>query len=54
MDGALRVDDHLDLLHGDSEEVTAFDDLKALVHHRGGIHRDLGSHRPRRMAQSLT
>ena len=53
MDDGLRVHEHVDHFCGHVEEVMRLDDLEALVHQRGGIDRDLRTHRPVGMAQGL-
>ncbi len=50
---ALSVDDDLDLLGGEAEEQTGFDQLEPLVHESGRIHRDLAAHHPVRMRTGL-
>ena len=47
----LWVNDDLDLLRRNIEKPPCFDNLQSLVHHRGRIHRDLGSHIPVGMIQ---
>ena len=53
MNHALRMDDHLDPLRRRVEQQTGFDQFQTLVHHRGGIHRNLASHDPVRMGHGL-
>ena len=40
----LRVDQDLDPIGGRGEQIGGLDHLQALVHHRGGIDRNLGAH----------
>ena len=49
----LRVDEHLNLLSLNAEEPLRLDNLEALVHHRRRVYRNLRSHLPCRMAQSV-
>ena len=53
VDDALRVDDHLDRVVVDIVQPVRLDDLQALVGERGGVDRDLGAHRPGRVAERL-
>ena len=48
---ALRMDDDVDRVVVDIVQPVCLDDLQALVRERGRVDRDLGPHRPRRMAQ---
>ena len=45
--------DDLDLVRCHPEQPFRLDHLEALIHHRSGIDRDLGTHRPVRMLQRL-
>ena len=49
VDDALRVDHDLHPVRRRIEEPARLDDLERLVHHRGRVHRDLGTHFPDRM-----
>ena len=49
----LAVDDDPHVFVGYSEEVVHLYDLEALVHHRGGVYCDLGSHLPRRVLECI-
>ena len=49
----LRLHDHLDLVDRYVEEPARLEDLEALVDHRGGVDRDLPSHRPVRVLQRI-
>ena len=51
MDDRLRMDDDIDPLVRHPVEPVGLDDLQSLVGERRGIDRDLGAHRPGRMAQ---
>ena len=51
VDHALAVDDDLHLVGRHTEEMHRLDDLEALVHEGGGIHRDLGAHLPGGVSQ---
>ena len=53
VDHGLRVHDDLDVVVVDPEQLVGLDDLEPLVHQRAGVDRDLRTHRPRRMGQSL-
>ena len=53
VDDALGVDDHLDRVVADIVQPVCLDDLQALVGERRGVDRDLGAHRPGRVAQGL-
>jgi hypothetical protein len=53
VDDALRVDDHLDRVVVDIVQPVGLDDLQALVGERCGVDRDLGAHRPGRVAERL-
>lgn len=54
MDDALRVHDNIDIIVVSAEKVVSFDDLQALVHHRGAVHRDFCTHIPVRMLQRIS
>ena len=47
------VDDDFDLRGRQAEQQAGLDELEALVHERGGIHRDLAAHDPVRMRAGL-
>ena len=47
------MDDDIDLIGADAEEPAGFDDLKALVDHRGGVDGDAVAHAPVGMSESL-
>ena len=53
VDDALRVDDHLDRVVVDIVQPVGLDDLQALVGERRRVDRDLGAHRPGRVAERL-
>ncbi len=53
MDDALRVDHHLDGVVVDIVQPVRLDHLQALVRERRRVDRDLGSHRPGRVAEGL-
>ena len=53
VDDALRVDDHLDRVVADIVQPVRLDDLQALVGERRRVDRDLGAHRPGRVAERL-
>jgi len=53
MDDRLGVDDDIDLLRGNVEKPTRFDNFEALVHQSGRIHSNALSHLPCRMLQRL-
>ena len=53
VDLALAVHEDLDVVDGHVEEVVCLDDLKALVHERGAVDRDLCAHLPRGMRQGI-
>eukprot|EP01136_Pigoraptor_vietnamica_P026049 Opistho-1_new@80667 len=53
MDHALGVDHHLDLRCGQAEQVAGLDDLERLVHHGGGVDRNLATHHPVGMGAGL-
>ena len=53
VDDALRVDDHLDRVVLDIVQPVCLDDLQALVGERRRVDRDLGAHRPGRVAERL-
>ena len=53
VDDALRVDDDLDRVVVDIVQPVRLDDLQALVGERRRVDRDLGAHRPGRVAQRL-
>ena len=53
VDDALRMHDDVDGVVVDIVQPVCFDDLQALVREGGRVDRDLGAHRPRRMAQCL-
>src|SRR6185437_1610122 len=46
VDGGLRVDGDADLCGREVKEAAGFDDLKALVHHGGGVDGDAAAHDP--------
>ena len=53
VDDALRMDDHLDRVVADIVQPVRLDDLQALVRERRRVDRDLGAHRPGRVAERL-
>ena len=53
MDHRLRVDDDVELVGRQREQVMRLDQLKAFVHQRRGIDRDLRPHDPGRMLERL-
>ena len=53
MDDALRMHDHVDLLHRHAEKPARLDHLQALVEKRGRIDGDLAAHVPGRMLERL-
>ena len=53
VDDALRVDDDLDRVVADIVQPVCLDDLQALVGERRRVDRDLGAHRPGRVAEGL-
>ena len=53
VDDALRMDQHLYLIGFDAEEPFGLDHLETLVHHRGRVDGDLGTHVPCRVLQGV-
>ena len=53
VDDALRMDDDLDGVVADIVQPVRLDDLQALVRERRRVDRDLGAHRPGRVAEGL-
>ena len=53
VDDALRMDDDVDRVVGDIVQPVRLDDLQALVGEGGRVDRDLGPHRPGRVAQGI-
>ena len=53
MDDTLRMDHDFDLVGPHAEQITGLDHFERLVHHGGGIDRDLAAHHPVRMRASL-
>src|SRR5215831_3884415 len=53
MNGALRMDDHADLVGRHVEQAARFDYLETLVHQRGRVDRNALAHLPSGMVESL-
>ena len=53
MHDRLRVHDDLDLLGPEIEQPPRFDDFQGLIHHGGGVDRDLLAHLPGGVVQRL-
>ena len=53
MDDARGMNHDIDPIKGDAEQPMGFDRLEALVHQGRGVDRDLGTHLPRRVSQSV-